>query len=185
VTQWLDWARTAGVHDRVLDFAVVHPDLFENADSNPRAWEGVSKLLHAGERDQLLAPPLGHASTSLLQKMIAGLVGTTWSTAFWQYYVGSGRPIDPMFIVTDYAAQRRTVAQWISQSRLDLLQQTLKMLQGHLQSQKIHDAVVAHKVQRLNVIAFVQDLPADLRAKWSAWVIDRAFPKLILPRKRS
>jgi hypothetical protein len=183
VDQWLDWARAAGVHERVLDFAVLHPDLFDVPASNPRAWEGVSKLLHAGELGQL-APSRVTVVPSLLQKMVAGLVGETWSSAFWQYHIGAARPINPTSILTQYAAKRPTVSQWIAQKRVDLLHQTMKLLQGHLQSQAIHDAVVANEMQRLNVIAFAQDLPAELRKKWSAWVADREFPRLALSKKR-
>jgi hypothetical protein len=185
VDQWLEWARAAGIHERVLDFAVIHPELFESAESNPRAWEGVSKLLYAGEREHRITPRHSPAATPLLQKLIAGLVGDTWSASFWQYYIGAGRPLEPASIITQYATQRPTVSQWVSQKRLDLLHQTMKMLQNHLQSQAIHDAVVAHEVQRLNVIGFAQDLPAELRKKWSAWAGDREFPKLMLPKRRS
>lgn len=185
VEAWLGWARVAGVHERVLDFAVLHPDLFDNGQSNPRAWEGVSKLLETGERELLIAPRLAPASTPLLQKLIAGLVGDTWSAAFWQHYIGSGQPLEPTSIITQYLVHRPAVSQWVSQKRLDLLNQTLKMLQGHLQSQTIQEAVVAHEIHRLNVIGFVQDLPADLRRKWSAWVDDREFTKLALPKRRT
>ncbi|HEY2092698.1 MAG TPA: AAA family ATPase [Thermoanaerobaculia bacterium] len=185
VDSWLKWARDAGVHERVLDFAALHPDLFENAESNPRAWEGVSKLLHAGERDQLNPHACGSSPTPLLQKLVAGLVGDVWSAAFWQHYINACRPLEPTSIITQYATQRPTVAQWVSQKRMDLLHHTMKMLQGHLQSQAIHDAVVAKDIQRLNVIAFAQDLPAELRKKWSVWVKDREFPRLAIPRRRA
>lgn len=185
VESWLLWARGAAVHERVLDFATVHPDLFENSESNPRAWERVSHLLHAGDREHLDRPPEHRTSIPLLQKMIAGLVGDAWAASFWQHYIGTGRPIEPTAIIADYTVQRPRVQQWVSQKRLDLLHQTLKLLQGHLQSQAIHDAVVAVERQRLGVIAFVQDLPAELSRKWSDWVVDREFDQLALPKKGS
>lgn len=185
VENWLRWARSAGVHERVIDFATINPGLFETGASNPRAWEKVSHLLHAGDREGLDRPPEHRTAVPLLQKMIAGLVGDVWAASFWQHYIGTGRPIEPTEIIADYPMQRSRVQQWVAQKRLDLLHQTLTLLKGHLQSQTIHDAVVAVERHRLNVIAFVQDLPAEFGRQWSDWVVDREFSGLALPNRRS
>lgn len=171
-----------GIHPLILAFAEMSPELFSDARSNPRAWKMASQILHRFTPDGSTIPT---GRRELFEKMVAGVVGDAWAASFTRFCVGTQRALDPIAIIEDYATQRPQIRQWVSAKKSDLLHLTLKRLQGHLQAQAVYDAVAAKSRQRLNVVAFAQDLPAELRRKYAAWVDERGFTKLALSRGRA
>ena len=94
VSMWLAWARSEGVHPRVIDFVRNSPKIFNDPEANPRSWHYVSQFLGQWEK--------GRRDQELLAGGLAGLVGDEWASAFIRTYAselaaaGTGR--DPGYL---------------------------------------------------------------------------------------
>lgn len=80
--QWCTWARTHEIHPSVIGFISYKPSaLHAMADENvergwpsPRSWARVSKMVFATH------------NTSILRKIVYGLVGTGWGAEFMAFH---------------------------------------------------------------------------------------------------
>ena len=84
--EWGRWAVMTGIHPAVCSFIKFRPELlFKMEDENlergwpsPRAWERVSIMLKLAEQNQM--------RSSLVQKMVYGLVGNGAGSEFMSFY---------------------------------------------------------------------------------------------------
>jgi len=175
--EWVRWARDSGnVHEKVVDFVERSPGIFDDPQSNPRAWTYASNLLRSRE-------VLG-SSPDLLAVALAGVLGEVWAAAFLEFYgTSDARPLQSKQITLDYVQHRPRLMRWIEDSRMDLVAASLDCLQMHLQRQRDYEAVISDPDATLNVEQFLFDLPPDLKRSARVWLKDRGFCKLKVPRK--
>ncbi|QDU74641.1 AAA domain (dynein-related subfamily) [Bremerella volcania] len=176
-TAWATWARHPGnVHDKIVDFVEQSPGVFDDPQSNPRAWTYASNLLKSWEELR--------SGDDALAVALAGVVGETWAVAFLEYYgTNAARPLQPQEITEDYLTHRGQFLNWINDTRLDLVSASLDSLQKHLQRQRDYEAVAHDPEAKRNVEQFLFDLPPDLRRLARGWLKDRGFHELKVPRK--
>lgn len=175
--QWAMWARDGGnVHSKIVAFVEQSPGVFEDRDSNPRAWTYASNLLRRWESNT--------GEPDLLAVSLAGVLGEQWATAFLQYYgAGSATPLTPEQITGEYASLRLQVRQWLEADQLDLVVASVELLKRHLQRQKDYEAVVGDPAMKTNVERFLSDLPPDVKRLVRDWLKEREFDRLTVPRK--
>lgn len=180
VAEWLHWARAGAasgspgaIHPAIVDFVESTPGIFDDADSNPRAWSYASTMLRGWE-----ARPVASRSQSLLLCALSGFVGETLAVAFVRTYLGSDKALSPEEIVDHYAEQRRIVARWLERGRVDLVTSSLQSLQRYLSKQSHFDGVVANRNRKRNTELFLADVPTDLKSHLVAWARERKFDAL-------
>jgi hypothetical protein len=177
VVHWTDWARLEGaVHEEVIEFVANCPGIFEDPDANPRAWTYVGKLLRRFEA--------GRYDSGLLTTCLAGLVGDKWAVAFLQARGTVAKPLSARTIIDDYSTCRPVVTRWMADCRLDLVAASLENLKRHLQPQTEYNRVIADKARKNHVETFLSDLPPDLKRGFVAWMGERGFTELAIPRNR-
>lgn len=114
VEEWIEWARTHGVHKSIIDFIVAHPrylDPYTNDDlvhsvngkdcaklPDRRAWTtAVSVFVTNGERDHLFETPQG---LTIMVQGIAGMVGNGAADLYVNFYANSKNALNPVKIIT-------------------------------------------------------------------------------------
>jgi hypothetical protein len=168
---WLQWAEHNGVHQAVLNYVKADPTLFQEPNSNPRAWHYVSDVLHAAKREE--------SARHTLLVAISGLVGPRRAEAFLSSLEGTEHPCSADEVLSEYGQHRDKVASWIERGRLDLVEITVRALMTYIQPQAEFDGVAAHRPSWRNLARFLWDLPGDLREKAERLFSEREyrFPK--------
>lgn len=176
-TAWATWARREGnVHDKIVEFVEQSPGVFDDPQSNPRAWTYAGNLLASWEEL--------HLAEDALVVALAGVVGEPWAVAFLEYHgVNTARPLQPQQIIEDYLRHRARFLNWIDDTRLDLVSASLDSLQKHLQRQRDYEGVAHDPEAKRNVEQLLFDLPPDLKKSARGWLKDRGFDELKVPRK--
>lgn len=172
VDEWLTWARSHDVHERILAFVRASPDIFDDSTANPRAWTYASRLLVEWER--------GERKQNLLAAALSGVLGESWALAFIQCYEDACRPLEPDEIIDSYPAHRGCMRGWIQSGRLDAVAASSELLKRRIQPQRVYDDLIANVEKRSNVEDFIRDLPGDLRRQIHDWLEERGFQKLAL-----
>jgi len=171
VETWSDWARNGGgVHATVTNFVEQNPRIFDDPQSNPRAWSYASDWLKACEKEEVLG--------ELMATGLAGLVGDEWATSFLQCYGGREEPMSVHEILNHYPVHQSKVMRWLKSQRLDLLQATLDRMQKYLSRQANYSEIMNDKPQQKNVSSFGGDLPGDLKQDFFDWLIDKGYGPL-------
>jgi hypothetical protein len=173
--EWAKWAQgLGGVHPKIVDFVLKCPDVFESAESNPRAWTYASKLLSTAETKEM--------EPERIRKGMASLVGETWAASFHQYYTNGGLPLTAEQIVEEYHVARPTMSLWLETARLDLVLSSLASLQAYLRDESKYQEALVQEMKRSNLRAFLSDLPGDLKKQMRSWLRGHDRGKLTIPR---
>lgn len=172
--EWLAWAREGGIHPAVIAYVEADKSIFDDPQSNPRAWENVSRLVNAAGTSP--------ASRETLRVALAGVVGETRAAAFLRVLHDNAGPLTAAEILA-YPRHRAKVRGWVKRGHLDLLKATLMAVLKHIQVkknfQRVHDDRSAWK----NLGSFLADLPGDLRRQAEVDFEEREYP-LPVARKR-
>ena len=171
VNEWTRWARAHQVHPKIVAFVEHTPGIFDDPDVNPRAWTYASDLLTAWEA--------AREDQDTLVGALTGVLTEIWAVAFLQWYTGDatgGTPLLPLAILDEYPAHRSLVLRWHEQGRLDALDASLRLLQRHIQPHEVYEDIRSNLRQWANVEDFLDDVPAELRASFDAWLADRGLP---------
>jgi hypothetical protein len=166
--QWLAWARQVRLHPDVITYVATDKSVFENSESNPRAWTYVSALLSAPE----------NASTpqTTLRVAVSGLVGLKRQASFMRFLKEKVGPLDAEAVLADYSRYRERVKGWIAdKGRLDLVKGTVWAVMTELQSQHLFNATKGDRKRWQNLGRFLSDLPGDLREEAEAFFADHNY----------
>jgi MoxR-like ATPase len=174
--EWLDWARARGVHPAVVAYVASDPAIFEQPESNPRAWAYVGRLLRAAEA-------AGRHARGPLRTAVAGLVGPARAAAFFKALEGADRPLTAAEVL-DYRRHRRDARAWLDAGRLDLLAGSLRAIQVHLQVARNYELARGDRAAWARLGAFLGDLPGDLREAAEAFFRDHGYDLPETRRKR-
>lgn len=113
VEEWVEWARTHGVHKAVIDFIIAHPrylDPYTNDElvhsvngkdcaklPDRRAWTtAVSPFITNGEADNIFA---SYEGLTIMVQGIAGMVGNGAADLFVEFYSNSKNSLNPIKII--------------------------------------------------------------------------------------
>jgi len=165
--EWLAWARTKDVHAGVIAYVASDADIFAHHQSNPRAWKYVSDLLHAATDDP--------ASHEALWLAVGGVVGEKRAAAFRRFWKDHVRPLTSDEILSSYSGRRTELQKWIKHGQLDLVHGSLLALLKFLQPKSNYEAAMNRRHQRGNLVAFLADLPGDLREEAEKFFAERGY----------
>jgi MoxR-like ATPase len=164
--EWLEWARSRGVHPGVIAYIESDTTVFHDAESNPRAWAYIS--------DIVVASAQSGAPQESLRAAIVGLVGPERGAAFLRVLHEDVRPLTAAEVLT-YTRHRARFRDWVGAGRLDLVQGTLMALMKHLQARRNFESVRGDRSAWKHLGAFLADLPADLREETEAFFQERGY----------
>jgi MoxR-like ATPase len=173
--EWLVWARDEGVHPGVVAYVESDPKIFEQPESNPRAWAYVGQLLRAAEE--------GQHDRGSLRWAVAGVVGTARAAAFFKMLDGGDRPLTAAEVL-DYRRHRRQVRAWLKAGRLDLLAGSLRAVQVHLQAARNYELARGNRDAWAGLGDFLADLPGDLCETAEAFLREHDYDLPGARRKR-
>lgn len=164
---WLIWARRNNVHSAVLDYVDSDPTVFDAPESNPRAWEYVSDLIKAGDRER--------TSHGILHKAIIGQVGEERGIAFINTLTQKELPLEAEEVLSAYEDHRAKVQLWISRGKLDLAEMTLLSVQKYLQPDGDYTFTKGDRSRWRNLAWFLHDLPGDLQERMREYFREREY----------
>jgi hypothetical protein len=152
---WCEWAETAGVHSDVINYVASDAHVFEF--SNPRAWAGVSGLLHAEQE--------GGFSVPILDGAIAGRIGNELAVAFKQFRKHGFATPDAYALLTEYDKYRSRIRDWVEQGKTDLLNDVVFKIMVHFQDPSNFEMVYENMEMLADLERLLRDLPPDLADK--------------------
>jgi MoxR-like ATPase len=164
--EWLAWARDSEVSPGVISYVASDPTVFDDPESNPRAWAYVSDLLRAAAK--------AGTPQETLREAVAGLVGPTRMAAFFRVLRGDEPPLTADDVLA-YRLHRDRFRALRKAGRLDLVQASLRAIQVHLQAKRNYDQVRADRAAWKNLGTFLGDLPGDLREQAMAFFDEREY----------
>jgi len=176
--EWLMWARNNGIHPSVITYVEDDGSIFDDPQSNPRAWKYVSDFLH--ETDKNPTKP------AYLRAAVRGLVGNKRGTAFLKTLKNIDKPLRPAMILSSYSRYQDKVRNWTEAGKLDLLKSTMLAILKHLQPKAQFEAVKTDAKKWSRLARFFGDLPPDLRAPAEEFFEERdyQYPKSRRPSRR-
>lgn len=174
--EWLNWARNNGIHSSVLQYVRSDSTVFNNTESNPRAWKYLSDIVSAFDAD-------GKTPDQALRAAVIGTVGPKRGAAFLKFFRGADRPLTAEEVLTSYAQQRKLVLGWIKKGQLDLVKATLLAVKKHLQPKREYEDAKAARKQWSNLTRFIYDLPGDLRDDAKEFFDERQYTFPRQPKK--
>jgi len=170
-SQWALWGAKAGLHPDILDY-VQNARPFSDPPANPRAWTYAANILGTWEKS-------GHKDTLLLHQLLSGVVSRNWAESFLGFYNNRGLSLLPADIINAYPKHRARLKNWVSNSRLDLIQATLWQLRNHLQAQSTED-LNQNLENTLNLKMFFSDIPSDLLENGFDWLSNLSMENFLL-----
>lgn len=174
--EWAKWADSEGhVGPKIRDFVRHTPGVFDDPDSNPRAWTYASQILREWET--------GNYTQKTLNAMMEGTVGEKWAAAFWQFYKHDRAPLAPDELIAGYTTCRATVRRWLEQCELDLVTATLQLLKDFLKVRKNYTALLENETHKKHARMFLYDLPGDVKSQMERWLKDNHLTELKIPRR--
>ena len=174
--RWLEWARGSGVHHAVLAYVASDPSIFKSPENNPRAWEYVSRAVHAA--GQHTAP------NDALEAIVAGLVGTKRAAAFLKTIRDGEQPLTAGQILA-YALHGKRLQDWIRQDRIDLVRGSLLNVLKHLQVRDHYKDARSKPKVWASLGSFLRDLPGDLRDEAVAFFKEYEYDVPVHKKRRS
>jgi hypothetical protein len=179
--EWLVWARQNGVHSGVIEYAENDSTIFDDPQSNPRAWEYVSDLLKTADKSEY--------PQSTLRVAVHGLVGNKRGAAFLKTLKKIDKPLTAETVLGSYSKHRTKVQEWVTKGKLDLVESTLLTLEKHLQPKADYQSVKEDQKRWANLARFLADLPPDLLKSAKNFFSERKYefplvPKSTKPRKK-
>jgi hypothetical protein len=176
-SEWLSWALANGIHPAVVAYVSADANVFNHPQSNPRAWQYISKLLRAKETCCMGDKPLFVA--------VAGLIGHKRAASFRRFLRDGVLPLTADDILGSYHNRRMELQGWIANGQLDLAHGSLLALLKYLQSSNNFQSVRCQDVQWRNLESFLSDLPGDLREEARDFFVERKLqPPCIKGGKR-
>jgi hypothetical protein len=169
---WLDWARGRGIHPGVISYVGSDPAIFEEPESNPRAWTYVSDLLRAAEETG--------CAREILTAAVAGLVGPVRAVAFLRTLRDGERPLTVKDVLA-YPKHCDRLRSWVAAGRLDLARGSLLAVQKQLQARANYDQVRKNRTAWKHLGEFLGDLPGDLCEAAATFFTERGYD---VPRVR-
>ena len=172
---WCAWALANGVHPKVISFVEGNPKIFEDPQSNPRAWTYVSRLLKAADA--------GTFTPDDLIVAVAGVVGEVLAGAFADS-LGGDKPLTA--IRSPRLPGPRSHRAPVEKGG------AARPAGGHLGQLEEPppapgdvDAVIAEPAQKKNVKDFLRNLVPDLAEQARNWFAERGFTGIAFPKKRA
>jgi MoxR-like ATPase len=165
--EWLRWARGSGIHSSVIAYVESDTSVFDRADSNPRSWTYVSRLVHAAERCR--------ASSRTLRAAVLGTVGDKRGAAFLRLLKEAEQPLTAEAITASYDQHRAGVNRWIAAGRLDLVERSLQSLLTFLQPEAEYLTIRGTASSCANIRSFLGDLPGDLQVQARTFFNERGY----------
>jgi len=166
-TEWLNWAGQHDLNPAVIRYVENDDSVFDQPESNPRAWKYVSDLLIAAERNSM--------PRSALRTAVLGQVGIERGTAFLSTLSRIDPPLTADEILRNYNRHQAKVKQWIKNGHVDLLQGSLHAIQLYLQPKADYELAAADTKVRKNLSNFLGDLPGDLQESAKKWFDKRSY----------
>lgn len=159
--QWLDWASTAGIEEKVMEFISTFPEYLDKTNEDdinatPRSYERISKLYHIYKQDPSAIPQ------GVFYNVIRGNVGKLIAQEFVHFVTSDAQPLiayDDVFggPSLDPALSSRIASE--SHTRLYLAAKNiLKQLEHEL---RLDDSQAQALLSRF--VAFLALYPVDLR----------------------
>lgn len=159
--QWLDWASTAGIEEKVMEFISTFPEYLDKTNEDdinatPRSYERISKLYHIYKQDPSAIPQ------GVFYNVIRGNVGKLIAQEFVHFVTSDAQPLiayDDVFgsPSLDPALSSRVNSE--SHTRLYLAAKNiLKQLEHAI---RLDDSEAQPLLSRL--VAFLALYPVDLR----------------------
>jgi hypothetical protein len=159
--EWLRWADANDVHQSVCRYVRATPNIFDGAESNPRAWTYVSNLLKTFERN-------GYTDEQLLLNGVSGLVGSSLGVAFTTFCLRALEPLSADMILREYDQHRQTVATWAKEKRTDLLNASAHDLLVKMQGSDLCAEIAKSDAMRKALAEFARTVPGDIGKKIKA-----------------
>jgi hypothetical protein len=175
--EWLAWARAAGVHPGVISYVEADPTVFDDPESNPRAWTYVSHALAAAARTD--------AAPETLRAVVVGLVCEERGAAFLKVLAGGERPLTAEELL-NYRSHVRRLRDWVAAGRLDLVGASLHALKIHLQVRGNYEQTRRDPTRWRGLAALLGDLPGDCREDFEAFLAEHGYdvPQIRKVRQR-
>ncbi|MGN0948787.1 MAG: AAA family ATPase [Megasphaera sp.] len=159
--QWLDWAASAGIEEKVMEFISTFPEYLDKTNEDdinatPRSYERISKLYHIYKEDPSAVPQ------SVFYNVIRGNVGKLIAQEFVHFISSDAQPLisyDDVFgtEALDPDLARRVASE--SHTRLYLAAKNiLKQLEHAI---RLDERDAQDLISRL--VAFLALYPVDLR----------------------
>jgi hypothetical protein len=102
-------------------------------------------------------------------------VGSKIAVALVRFYQGISVAPNPDEILNNYQGIRPAVRKTIADNKLDIIMSAVEKLKRHLQRQKDWDETAASKSRSGNLKQFLGDIPADMKAGFEAWLVQRGY----------
>lgn len=174
--EWAKWAATEGnIVPKITDFVRHSPSIFDDPDSNPRAWTYASRILSEWET--------GNYTEKTFAAMMEGTVGEKWAAAFWQFYKHNRAPLAPTEVLSNYTTCRATVRRWLEHRELDLVSASLELLKEFLKVRTNYAALLENENQMRNARTFLSDLPGDIKTQMKNWLKANKLKDLKIPEE--
>lgn len=159
--QWLDWAASAGIEEKVMEFISTFPEYLDknnedDINATPRSYERISKLYHIYKEDPSAVPQ------SVFYNVIRGNVGKLIAQEFVHFITSDAQPLiayDDVFgresldpgLASRVASESHTRLYLAAKNILKQLEQTIRLDESDAQA----------LISRL--VAFLALYPVDLR----------------------
>lgn len=159
--QWLDWASTAGIEEKVMEFISTFPEYLDKTNEDdinatPRSYERISKLYHIYKQDPSAIPQ------GVFYNVIRGNVGKLIAQEFVHFVTSDAQPLiayDDVFGGSSLAPALSSRIASESHTRLYLAAKNiLKQLEHEL---RLDDSQAQALLSRF--VAFLALYPVDLR----------------------
>lgn len=158
--QWLDWASSAGIEEKVMEFISTYPEYLDKTNEDdinatPRSYERISKLYTIYKNDS------GSIPKSVFHNVIRGNVGKLIAEEFIQFINSDASPritYNDVFSGETLAPELSGRVAGESHTRLYLTaKNVLKQLDYHLSQERDNQALLSR------FVAFLSLYPVDLR----------------------
>lgn len=168
VRQWEKWARESGnIHEKVIEFALQSPGIFDTGGTNPRSLTYLSHLVRAWQENR--------GSEQMLTIAATGVIGETWALAFRQFFLGGDAPLTVDQVLMEYRKHKRKLASWRSAGKLDLVRASARLVRRFLDSDENLQLAMSDRQIHLNLSDFAADLPADLGKDFRDWLHEQSL----------
>jgi len=163
--EWLAWGRNHGVHPAVLRYVESDPTVFDQPQSNPRAWKYVSDLVNVQS---------GY-SREVLRVAVVGQVGEKRAASFLKTLKDGVKVLTADEILVSYPTHQSFLKTCVKGGQLDMVRSSLLGVLKRLQSSKNFEAVLRSHKKKSNLRAFLGDLPGDLREEAETFFHDHEY----------
>ncbi|WP_293988674.1 AAA family ATPase [uncultured Megasphaera sp.] len=159
--QWLDWAASAGIEEKVMEFISTFPEYLDKSNEDdinatPRSYERISKLYHIYKEDPSAVPQ------SVFYNVIRGNVGKLIAQEFVHFISSDAQPLiayDDVFGTESLNPDLASRVASESHTRLYLAAKNiLKQLEHAV---RLDESEAQALISRL--VAFLALYPVDLR----------------------